>query len=92
MLTRESVVRSENGLVFVHIPSTVRGVSTAGLNSALPVRVRRRPVWNSSSTGDPVMVREGIGTKEESEYTFNSYKFYLTIMGLFSHTLNCDVV
>ena len=89
MLTRESAVRSKNGLVFVHIPSTVTGVSTAVLNSALPVRVRRRPVWNSSSTGDPVMVREGIGTKER-EYTICSY--IINYDGVFSRTLNCDVV
>ena len=61
MDTRPSVVRLEEGLLLNHIPLTSSGVSTAGLNSALAVKVRLRPVWNRSSTGDPVMVRVGGG-------------------------------
>ena len=63
MVTRSSAVRSEEGFVLDHTPLTSRGVSTAGLNSALAVKVRLRPVWNLSSTGDPVMVRVGGGTR-----------------------------
>ena len=85
MLTRESAVGSEDGLLLVHIPLTVRGVSTAGLNSALPVRVRRRPVWNPSSTGDPVMVREGIGTERRKKISSVQDEAILI------YTLNCDV-
>ena len=64
MLTRLSDVKSGE-LSLVQLPTTVMGMFTAGLNSVLPVRVRRSPVWNPLSTGDPVMVREGGGTKGE---------------------------
>ena len=65
MVTRSSAIRLERGLILDHTPLTSRGVSTAGLNSALAVKVRLRPVWNPSSTGDPVMVRVGGGTRGE---------------------------
>ena len=70
MLTRPSDVKSGE-LSLVQLPTTVMGMFTAGLNSALPVRVRRSPVWNPSSTGDEVMVREGGGT-EGDETTVNT--------------------
>ena len=69
-LTRPSDVMSEE-LSLVQLPTTVIGMFTAGLNSALPVRMRRSPVWNPSSIGDPVMVREGGGTEGE-ETTVNT--------------------
>ena len=70
MLTRLSDLKSEE-LSLVQFPATVKGVFTAGLNSALPVRVKRSPVWNPLSTGDPVIVSEGGGTEGE-ETTVNT--------------------
>ena len=57
-----ALLRSETGLDLLHAPNTLRGVSTARLNSALPVKVRRRPIWKPSSRGEPVIVMVGGGT------------------------------
>ena len=67
ILTRGSALRSEGGAVLVHVPSTSSGVLTAGWNSALPVKVKRRPVWNPSLIGDPVMMIKGGGTEGGGE-------------------------
>ena len=56
------LLRSEKGLDLLHSLDTLRGVSTARLNSALPVKVRRRPIWKPLSRGEPVMLMVGGGT------------------------------
>ncbi len=61
--TRVSLVKLEEGLVLVQSPPTIVGVSTAVLNSALPVNVTLRPVWKPSSRGELVMKRVGVGTR-----------------------------
>ncbi len=47
----------------VQTPPTIKDVSTAVSNSALPVNVTLRPVWKPSFRGEPVMRRVGVGTR-----------------------------
>ncbi len=70
----------------VQTPPIIRGVSTAVLNSALPVNVTLRPVWKSSSRGEPVMRRVGVGTRGMG------HGHVTLVINYYELTLYCDVV
>ncbi len=72
----------------VQTPPTIMDVSTAVLNSVLPVNATLRPVWKSSSTGEPVMIRVGVGTRGRGH---GHVTLVIIIMNSLCTVINIDI-